>query len=421
LSNKKKKGREKPQREIAPHHLAQWQRQRRRQRFILIGGIVIVAAIAAIIFTGWYMSDYHPKHQTVIRVNDTKFDLSYLVDALKIQEGESAAYYQSLAYSMVSQIEQSELIRQGAAELGISVSDNEVEALLSSYGVVVNRATLDLGRTSLLYDKLKKEYFDAQVPQTAAQANILAMFLESESQAARVRATLASGGNFTALAGESSLESYSRTKKGEIGWHPADILTSLLGSSVPGDYALGAEAGSLSPPLTDNRSKDLGYWLIKILEKDGDTDAQIQALLLGSEDEANDVRSQLEAGGDLAALAKEHSQYDVSQKGGGEMGVVSKGDISTAFDDFAFNESTPVGVWSQPVSDNTTTTHGGYWLVKVLEKAAERQIDSTDRDSLMSSAYVDWVSAFQNDPKNKVESYLTSDVVALAAELAAGK
>ncbi len=57
-------------------------------------------------------------HHTVITVNDTEFDMSYYIDALKVGgRGQSAEYTQSLAGSMVRQIEQSELIRQEALKL----------------------------------------------------------------------------------------------------------------------------------------------------------------------------------------------------------------------------------------------------------------------------------------------------------------
>ena len=92
-------------------------------------------------------------------------------------------------------------------------------------------------------------------------------------------------------------------------------LTELLGSSVPGEYAFGSEVGTLSQPRYDQeKSKQVGYWLIKVLEKQEGTDAQVQAMLLGSEQEAQEVRARLEAGADLATLAKELSQNEKSKK-----------------------------------------------------------------------------------------------------------
>ena len=73
-----------------------------------------------------------PCTRTAIRVNDTKFDMDYYIDTLKIVgKGQSADYLQSVADSVVKEIEQNELIRQGAGQLGISVSDDEVKSKLA--------------------------------------------------------------------------------------------------------------------------------------------------------------------------------------------------------------------------------------------------------------------------------------------------
>lgn len=420
----KKKGAGKPPRDMTKRHLALWRRQQRRQRVVFISGVSVIVAVVLIILAGWYLSDYRPMHRTVIKVNDATFDTSYFIDALQvIGSGKTVDDYVSLVSSMIPEIERTELIRQGAKALGITASDNESRAMLVGKGVPVNKATIDLARSQLIQEKLKKEYFEAKVPVSAPQVHIMAIFLESESQAAELRARLLNGDNFTDLAAEYSVSDFIKAKKGDIDWHPREILATLLDSSVPGDFAFGAEAGVLSQPLQDkDKSKLLGYWLIKVLEREaGATEAQVQALLLGSQDEAQGVRDKLLAGGDLAELAKEFSQNGVSQKGGGEMGVVSQEEISPAFDSFVFDTATKVGEWSLPVSDNAVTTKGGSWLVDVLEKAADRVIDSTDRDSLVAKAYSSWVSGLQSDPANKVESYLNTDDYLWVAERAASK
>ena len=132
--------------------------------------------------------------------------------------------------------------------------------------------------------------------------------------------------NFTSLADQFSLDSYTKSNKGDVGWHPQDVLAALLGSSVPGDYAFGSEVGVLSQPRYDaDINKEVGYWLMKVVEKERDAeDAQVQAILLGSEQEAQSVKARLEAGEDLATLAKDLSQYAKSRDNGGELGMVSQ-------------------------------------------------------------------------------------------------
>ena len=73
--------------------------------------------------------------------------------------------------------------------------------------------------------------------------------------------------------------------------------------------------------------------------------------------------------------------------------MVSKGEISPAFDGYVFSPEAQPGTWSQPVSDNTVSTKGGYWLIKVLDKADDRQLESNDRNYLMNKAFNDWVAS----------------------------
>lgn len=420
---KKKKKAEKPPREFTRRQLSQWQRQKRRQRIIFGGGIFIIAAIILLVLVGWYIGEYRPFHQTAIRVNDTEFDMSYYIDTLKLAGREqSVEYLQSVADRVVIEIEQDELIRQKAWQLGYSVSDDEVKKALEGSDIPINDASLDIFRKELLRNRLYNEYFGPQVPVSAEQVHIMAMLLESENQAAEVRTRLQSSDNFTALAEELSLDSYTKDNKGDLGWHPASIITELLGSSVPGGYAFGSEVGTLSQPRYDEqKSKGVGYWLIRVLEKNGEDDAQVQAVLLGSEEEAQEVRVRLEAGEDLATLAEELSQDDESKKQGGELGVVSKGELSPAVGEYIFNPEVEIGAWSEAIRDDTVSTKGAYWLIEVLDKDEDRQLGSEDRDSLLNNAFTEWVSSLWVEPGIEVDhSYLDSEMKQWAVEQAMG-
>ena len=421
---KKKKKAEKPPREFTRRQLSHWQRQKRRQRIIFGGGVFIIAAIILLVLVGWYIGEYRPLHQTAIRVNDTEFNMGYYIDTLKLAGREqSVEYLQSVADRVVMEIEQNELIKQGAWQLGISISDDDVKKALEGSDIPVNDASLDAFRRELLRNRLYNEYFSFEVPESAEQVHMMAMLLESESEAAEVRTRLQSGDNFTALAEELSIDSYTKNNKGDLGWHPESILTALLGSSVPGEYAFGSEVGTLSQPRYDEeKSKGVGYWLVRVLEREDVPDveeAQVQAVLLGSEEEAKDVRARLEAGEDLATLAEELSQDDESRKQEGELGVVSKGELSPAVDEYIFNPEVEIGVWSEAIRDDTVSTKGAYWLIEVLDKDEDRQLELEDRDFLLNEAFTEWVSLLWTDSSGEVDdSYLDSEKKQWAIEQA---
>jgi len=418
-----KKKAEKPQREVTKRQLSHWQRQKRRQRIILGLGIFIIAAVFVIMGVGWYIGQYQPLHQTVIRVNDTKFNMKYYVEMLKLYEGDQPAeYMQYLADSAVKNIEQNELIRQGALKLGISVSDDAVTEELKSSDLPNSDVPRDLVRIQLLISKLRDEYFDQQVPVSAEQVHVMAMLLESEQQATEVKAKLDNDESFAELAEELSLDYLSKTNQGDLGWHPEDILNELLKPTIV-EYAFSSEVGVLSQPIYDEELiKAVGYWLIMVLERNEDEEeAHVQAMLLGSEEEAQNVKARQEAGEDFATLAKELSQLDGVEENEGDLGMLTPGIVSPTFDEFVFNPELELEMLSEPIRDDAITTKGGYWLIKMVDKDENRPIDDNDRNLLKAKALDDWVSSLLDDPENEVDdSYLDDEKKAWAIEQAMG-
>ena len=410
----------KPQRILTKRQLSRWQQQQRRQRIILGVGIFVIATIIAIVGVGWYIGQYQPLHQPAIRVNDTEFNMKYYVEMLKLQGGDQPASYPPyLADEVITNIEQNELIRQGALKLGISVSDDAVKEELKSSDLSNTEVLRDLVRNQLLINKLLDEYFGQQVPLSAEQRHVMAMLLESEEQAAEVRARLENGESFTELAEELTLESFSKANQGDFGWLPKDILNDLFDTSIV-EYIFSAEAGMLSQPVYDEEiSKGVGYWLVKVLDRnEEEEETHVQLMLLGSEAEAQQVTGRLEAGEDFATLAKEFSQLAGVEENEGEYSLVP-GMISPVMDEFVFDPETELETLSEPIRDETIATEGGCWLIEVVAEDEDRRIEVEDRDWLKAKALNEWASSLWEDPENEVDdSYLDDEKKAWAIEQA---
>ena len=418
-----KKKIEKPKREFTRRQRSQWQQQKRRQRIVFGVGISIIVTVLGILGAGWYINQYQPLQQTVIRVNDTEFNMNYYVKMLKYYgEGYSINTMYNLADEMVRVIEEMELVKQGAVKLGVTVSDSEVDDELKESAPPLSKDYRDLIRAEMLISKLRDGYFEQQVPLSAEQRHIMAMFLESESQAAEVRARLEGGEDFGELAEELSLESFSQGESGDLGWRPRDILPGMIGTSIPEEYAFSAEVGVLSQPIYDEEKfKRLGYWLIEVLETEEESDeVHLQVILLGSEEEAQRARDRLEAGEDFAALAEELSQHDYSKENEGDLGWLPPGIMTPAFDEFAFDSEVKLETVSEPVRDEVAVTKGGYWLVEVLDKDDDREISDDDRAWLKARAIDEWVISLWDDPENDIESYLDNEKKVWAIEKAVG-
>ena len=412
-----KKKAEKPRREVTKRQLSRWQLQKRRQRILLGLGILVISAVLIVISVGvyqrWYIAEYKPLHETVITVNDASFDMNYYINALKYYgQGTTIQDIQEmyvLADGVVTIIEQNELIKHGALNLGISISNQEVDDELENRGLPLSKDYRDFFRTEMLVTRLLDEHFEQEVPVSDEQRHIMAMFLESEEQASETRAKLENDEEFTDLAKELSLDSFSKENEGDLGWRPEDVLTELLTTSVVEEYAFSSDVEVLSQPLYDeDKTKNVGYWIIKVLDRrEEPEEAEVQVILLSSEEQAQTVRTRLEAGEDFATLAQELSQHDASKEDGGNVGWITPDMMSSTVDEFVFNTEPEL---SQPLRDEDVWTIGGYWLVKVIDVDDNREIEDEDRDLLKAKAFNEWVLALWDNPENEIDdSFLDAE------------
>jgi foldase protein PrsA len=156
--------------------------------------------------------------------------------------------------------------------------------------------------------------------------------------------------------------------------------------------------------------KDVGYWLIKVTDRQDD---KIDALvmLLGSEAEAERIKAELAAGGNFSALAGNYSQHQ-SKTNGGKLDGLKRGQIgSPAFDQVAFNIT--VNEVSDPVKDESVQTIGGYWLVKVVDRA-QRDLDEETKEKVIDKRFNAWFKEWTE--KSTVENSLDGDKILWAIE-----
>jgi parvulin-like peptidyl-prolyl isomerase len=423
-----KKKQEKPRHEPTRRQRSRWKQQKRRQRIILGLAILIVVAVLSVVgvgvYNGWYVEDYKPLHETVLEVNGTKFDMEYYVTMLDYYTREmDPSYVSFMTEYTVEAIETNALIRQEATALGITVSDEEVDELMNSQDPPLEEEFRDLAVTQLLLEKVRDEYFEEQVPKSADQRHIMAMFLESETQANEVIARIEAGESFIELAAELSLDSATKEAEGDLGWRPLGILPLLVNGEVLEENAFNAEVGVLSSPIfEENKEKPVGYWLIEVISIDETADpvqAQVRRMLLGSEQEALDIIAMLEEGWDLGELAAEFSLDTVSSANGGEI-MVSPDTTTTALADYVFGEDVELGVVSPPIRDTEGSSTGGYWLIEVTESEDNRELDDENRLILKNDALNNWVEGLKDNPDNVIVNNLDEEKLSWAVQYVLG-
>jgi parvulin-like peptidyl-prolyl isomerase len=385
----KKQKRATSERVPTKHQLSKWQRQARIRRIVIIAAAVFLVAIGT-----WVGLEYHkdyennPLHQVVIKVNDVSYTMQYfvtIVDGYTKGMNSTDLYYMgdTIANDIANDIIRTEVLTQEAKSLNITVTSDEIAAKLKDAGLPDAEAYRYMAKSVLLQDKLDA-YFSSRLPATMEQAHVQAMLVESQEVANDLISQIKAGGNFTALAKEFSCNS---SVEGDLGWLPEELMP----NSLIANAAFNLTPGEISQPIYNaTATKDVGYWLIEVTDKqDGNITAR--AMLLGNEAEAERVKAQLAAGGNFSALAMEYSQ-DTSKNTGGELGPIKPGDMkSAAFDAVAFNLT--LNKVSNPVKDTSVHTTGGYWLVMVVDRG-DHALDATVKkdltDNRFNSSLAEW-------------------------------
>jgi len=390
--------------------LSSWERQKRTQRIITIASVVFLAFVIGFIGYGYYNNQVKPFHQPVTRVNDTVVDTGYYVKMLdNYSRGYDAAMLPAWSDVVIEIIQRTELTKQGAADLGIYINDEEIDKELNNRNLPDDEMYRDALKAELLTARLLEEHFDSSVPTADEQVQVQAMFLESKEVAEEMIAKLEAGSDFNSLAKEFSVESMTKGNEGDIGWLPkgsADIMLERLGDSLLKDIVFDLDPGILTEPIYDESiKKGVGYWLIETIEREGSTSSHARGILLGSRREAEEIRAKLEAGEDFAALAGEYSQDAGSKDMDGDLGWLQKEVGNKLVNEIAFQLE--IGVLSEPIRDKIVQTQGGYWVIKIIDKEANRQLDNEARDKLKSKVFEDWL--IEQKEKSFIENYLDEE------------
>ena len=411
------------------HH----QKQNRIQRIVFIAGIVVIVAIVAVICTGFYVAKYKPMHQTVLKIGDTEYDMDYMITAMS----SVIATYQSYglepnvsnvsgyASSAVQTIESNYLLVEGASKLEppVTVSDDDVMKYINDNKLPKTRIAQDGVRKQLVVDKLQSGYFSDKVPATAEHRAVWAMLLESQAQADQVKARISKGENFPDIAAALSLNTTIKDKKGDLGWLPKGVLSSLLSDVNPSNVST-LEDKIFSADIVKNQltvledqtlTKSTGYWLIKVTETTGGTQAHIFAMLLGSLQQADAIKAKLAAGGDgndWATLAKANSQYTNAATDGGDLGLKAKGTLGAVIDAAVFDKDGKVifvkDTLTGPLADTAQSTTVAVWLLQVNGIEQQTTVEA-NRTVLIQVQLNAWFQKYATDNKDRFTDSFNPD------------
>jgi len=263
-----------PKREITKRRLARWQWERRRRRIIIAAGTLVITLVLAIIGYGVYATIIAPAGERVTTVGDRVFSKADYADALHLCQLGFCPPSGDEREDPILFLENTEIIRLGAAAANISVTEDEVtqairisleeeggepltdeefegryQELLSNIGLS-DEEFQEIMATQLLQTKLS-ESFVAQIPQSAEQVHLQAITVATEEEAQVVMGNLSEGEDFASLA-----EQYG---DGDLGWLPRGIMSQEFD-----EFAFSSNIGNVSEPFFTND----GYYIIKVLDKE---------------------------------------------------------------------------------------------------------------------------------------------------------
>jgi parvulin-like peptidyl-prolyl isomerase len=260
-------------------------------------GAAVVAAVVVIAIFGYYQTQIRPEGETVLKVGDRSFSLDYFERRLRYDIREGNTIYEAnpsqATTLLLNEIETEELMRQGAPEKGVDLSEEAIDAEIRSqenvpanadrnaFAAYYREAVRSSGLTTEGYrdviaagiaQNAIQLMFQEQAPKTADQVRFRVIVLSTEDEAQAALDRLRNGEDFATVASELSQHEASRQKGGEQDWTPRGVLESALDEAL---FSL--EVGQISDIITGQSA----LFIVQVLERQDQretTDSQ-QSLL----------------------------------------------------------------------------------------------------------------------------------------------
>jgi parvulin-like peptidyl-prolyl isomerase len=249
---------------------------KKRWKVYLVPAAIILVVLAGVGFM-FYNAYVAPFQRVIITVDDTQIRADQFLERARL----SGSDPMGMTLGLTNEI----LIRKGAAQLGISVTQQDIDDEL-------RRAAK--GEDETISDAAFKEWYRQQIAQArvseatfreVVQNNLLAMrmqqhlgeqaslvvpqvhvsgiFVSTEADAKQVVDRLKAGENFGTLAREVSTDEKTRQDGGDLGWMPRGV-------AIFDATAFSLEVGKFSDPIpyvTDQESPPAFYYVLLVTEK----------------------------------------------------------------------------------------------------------------------------------------------------------
>jgi len=417
----------KPKKIKSRKHLARQQREAKQTRIIIIVTIVIGVLILGLVIYGLVdqliVRPRIPVAQVgdeIIRVNEFESQVQYTRVQLLNQTYQYYSFYQQFgqfgesflqtAQSLASQLSQpvalgrdvldemidNILIREAAAERGITASEEEIdEALQEAFGffpggtptptqtaTVVDTPTLS--ETSLALVTLTPSPTATELPTETPEA--------SSTPMEEVESTEETGSAQDGTDAEDAETTPTPELSPTITLTPTPFTTEIFGQNLmefeeiyaPYDFNLQDLRDTFEVQiLREKLQEEVTADLVPVQEE-----VWARHILVETEEEAQEVLNALEAGENFTDLAAEVSIDESNSQQGGDLGWFDKEMMVPEFSEVAF--SLDEGEISDPVE-----TGFGFHIIQVIARR-ESQVPPSEFQIMKQDAFGDWLSERRN-------------------------
>jgi hypothetical protein len=246
-----------------------------RLPYIIVGALL--AGVIALVSVAYFQQYVAPFRRVVITVDNTQIRMRDFLDRVRVTGSGGIGTLQNITNEI--------MIKDGTSRLGITASDQEVEADLRKQAAGSDNATVtdaefkewyrqlldtskisngkyrDSVRSSILSSKLQ-DYINKQIPPQIEHAHVYGIFVATYEEAQEVKTRITSGEDFGKVAAEVSLDQTGQSG-GELDWIPQGAL--VMGNYDPFTLKVG-EVSDPAAVVSDPQTPPSSYYVLTVTE-----------------------------------------------------------------------------------------------------------------------------------------------------------
>jgi len=358
----------------------------------------LIVGFISIPFLFWGIQQYIGVGGELVaaKVNDTEISMRDFQRSLQQQQQQMRSMFggkvpaemlqgSAIQQSVVSNMVREELLRQYSTDKGLRVSDNQLlneikgqesfqeegrfskqkyERLLAQQRLTKSGFEYQV-RTSMQLDQFQGSLGSSAFISASSQKDFLGLKAQKRKidylvfDKEKYRSSVSSGADEIKKYYEDNQQNYVTEEQVKISYIILDEAELARQVSVDNE-ALQTFYEQEQDLYTIPEARKVSHILIKASQEVG------QDKLTTAENKAKDIHAKIVAGADFIETAKKFSEDKLSSENGGDLGLISPGDMDPAFEKALFSLS--VGSISEPIK-----TPQGYHILKLTEVKPEKQ------------------------------------------------